>query len=248
VQFYEGYLKRYPNGEFAEKARYNLGNIYYLNLRDSAKAREEYEGFLEKYPMSQFAFAVGRRLAELYERDLQDYRKAIDVLEQISMHTPSREDWRQVRYEISDDYFRLDEFDQSIIEFKKLIGDQPAEHLSDEARLKLAAIYEIRRQWSEAITELQEVIQGTKCVECRRHSQFELVDCYASLEHYDQAIAALKKVDARPEDQDFIARRLAALEQSRRGPLREVNWQKTGRLPRRAAPAARPKSSSSESK
>lgn len=238
IEYYRQYLQKYPNGEFAEKSRYNLGNIYYLNLRDSAKAQEAYERFLEKYPTSQYAFTVGERLAELYERDLQDYRKAIEVLEQISLRTPSREDWRRVRFEIADDYFRLDEFDQAIIEFKKLIADQPAEHRSDEARLKLAAIYEIRKQWANAVDQLQEVVDRTNCGECRRHAQFEIVDCLASQEHYSQAIAALKQISPRLEDRDFMVQRMANLEERRRerGSPREIDWKKRGRPSRTALP------------
>ncbi len=238
VKLYQEYLKKYPRGEFAEKSLYNLGNIYYLNLRDTAQAKSTYERFLDVYPTSQYAFVVGGRLAELYERDLQDYRKAIDLLEQVSMRTPSREDWRRVRFEIADDYFRLDEFDQAIIEFNKLIQEEPDDHRSDEARIKLAAIYEIRKQWRDAINQLQQVLNQTKCAECRRHAEFEVVDCYASLERYDQAIATLKQFKPAPEDQKFVAQRLADLErlkQESRAP-QEVNWQKR---PRRRATSSK---------
>lgn len=236
VELYNSYLQKYPTGEFAEKSHYNLGNIYYLNLRDSAQARLTYEKFLEKFPTSQYGFTAGERLAELYELDLQDYRRAIDVLEQISLRTPSRGDWRRVRFRIADDYFRLDEFDQAVLEFKKLITDEPVDHRSDEARAKIAAIYEIRKQWPEAIKQLVAVIAQTKCSECLRHAQFEIVDCYASMEHYDQAIAALKQIPSRPEDRDFLAQRLAVLEQNRRDKRspREVDWRK--QAPRRRKP------------
>ncbi len=241
VMLYQSYLQKYPNGEFAEKGRYNLGNIYYLNLRDTARAQAAYEGFLEIYPNSQYAFMVGDRLAELYERDLLDYRKAIDILEQISLHTPSRDDWRRVRYKIATDYFHLDQFDQAIIEFKKLIQDQPGEHRSDEARIKLAAIYEIRRQWHEAIAQLQDIIDHSRCEDCRRHAQLEIVDCYASQEHLDQAIAALKRISPRPEDRDYVSQQLKELEKlknDRRSP-HEVNWIKKAPLKRRASAASR---------
>jgi tetratricopeptide (TPR) repeat protein len=241
VLLYESYLQRYPNGEFAEKGLYNLGNIYYLNLRNPEKAQTAYEGFLEKYPSSQYAFTVGDRLADLYERDIQDYRKAIDVLEQISLHTPSRDEWRRVRYKIATDYFHLDQFDQAIIEFKKLIQDQPDEQRSDEARIKLAAIYEIRKQWHEAVVQLQDIIDHSKCEECRRHAQLEIVDCYVSQERLDQAIAALKKINPRPEDRNFVAQQLAELERrksDRRTP-REVNWIKKSPPKRKASAAAR---------
>lgn len=237
VELYQEYLQKYPHGVYAEKSQYNLGNIYYLNLRQPAQAQQAYELFLEEYPSSQYAFTVGERLAELYEEDLQDYRKAIDVLEQISLRTPTRDDWRRVRYEIADDYFLLDEFDQAIIEFNRLIQDQPDERRSDEARIKLAAIYEIRKQWREAIDELQQVIDQSHCSDCRRHAQFEVVDCYASLEHYDQAIAALKSIHPRPEDQSFVTQRLAELEKlkNERHAPREVNWRRVPAPRRRKA-------------
>ncbi len=237
VQLYQAYLKKYPHGEYVEKSLYNLGNIYYLNLRDSKKARGAYEDFLNRYPNSQYAFTVGERLAELYERDLQDFRKAIDVLEQISMRTPSRKDWRRVRFEVANDYFRLDEFDQSIVEFNRLIQDQPNEDLSDQARIKIAAIYEIRKQWREAIGQLQQVINQSQCRECRRQAEFELVDCYAALERYDQAIAAIKQITPRPEDRDFLAQRLSELEKLRRSrhTPREVNWRTVRPRRRRAS-------------
>jgi outer membrane protein assembly factor BamD (BamD/ComL family) len=240
VLLYESYLQRYPNGEFAEKGLYNLGNIYYLNLRNPGKAQATYEDFLKKYPSSQYAFTVGDRLAELYERDIQDYRKAIDVLEQISRHTPSRDDWRRIRYKIATDYFHLDQFDQAIIEFKKLIQDQPEEHRSDEARIKLAAIYEIRKQWHDAVVQLQDIIDHSNCEECRRHAQLEIVDCYVSQERPDLAIAALKKINPRPEDRDFVAQRLAELENRRndRRTPHEVNWLRKSPPKRKASSAS----------
>lgn len=241
VLLYESYLQKYPNGEFAEKGLYNLGNIYYLNLRNPGKAQAAYERFLEKYPSSQYAFTAGDRLAELYERDIQDYRKAIDVLEQISLHTPSRDEWRRIRYKIATDYFHLDQFDQAIIEFKKLIQDQPEEHRSDEARIKLAAIYEIRKQWHEAVVQLQDIIDHSKCEECRRHAQLEIVDCYVSQDRLDQAIAALKKITPHPEDRDYVAQQLAELERrkiDRRSP-HEVNWIRKSPPKRKISSASR---------
>jgi predicted Zn-dependent protease len=240
VELYQDYLKRYPQGEFAEKSQYNLGNIYYLNLRDSAKAQMAYEKFLKKYPTSQYAFTAGERLAELYEMDLKDFRKAVDILEQISLHTPSRDDWCRVRYKIANDYFRLDEFDQAIIEYRKVINDSPDDHRADEARVKVAAIYEIRKQWHDAIEQLQQVITESKCEECRRHSQLEIVDCYASLERYDQAIAVLRQVSVRPEDHDFIAQRLATLEQQKnqRQAPKELSWKKAAEQRRASSKTA----------
>lgn len=241
VQLYNAYLQKYPQGQFSEKSLYNLGNIYYLNLRDSSKARESYQKFLEQYPTSQYAFNVGERLGQLYERDFEDYAKAIDMLEQVSLRTPSHQDWRRVRYEVAQDYFRLDQFDQAIVEFNKIIEDQPDDHRSDEARIELAAIYEIRQQWREAIAQLQQVIDRPKCDQCLRHAQFEIVDCYASLKRFDQAINALKQIPDNSDDHAYITRRLSELEQMKgeRHP-REVDW--THRAPatrrRRAAKGA----------
>lgn len=248
AQYYEAYLQKYPQGEFAERSLYNLGNVYYLHLRNAGKARVAYERFLKKYSTSQYAFTTGERLAELYERDLKDIRKAIEVLEEISMHTPSRNDWRRVRLEIANDYFRLDEFDQALLEYKKLIDDQPQEKRSDEARLKMAAVYEIRKQWHEAVNQLRQVTENSQCEECKRHAQFEIVDCYESLEQYDQALAMLQRISPRPEDEAFLSQRLAALQKKtrERNTQREVNWQRgVQRAPRgkskpsrrRAAPA-----------
>ncbi|MDD5544759.1 MAG: tetratricopeptide repeat protein [Acidobacteriia bacterium] len=225
VQLYNSYLQKYPNGQFSEKSLYNLGNIYYLNLRESNKARETYQKFLDRYPTSQYAFNVGERMGQLYERDLEDYAKAIEILEQVSLRTPSHQDWRRVRYEVAQDYFRLDQFDQAIVEFNKIIQDQPDDQRSDEARIELAAIYEIRQQWREAIAQLQQVIDRSHCDQCLRHAQFEIVDCYGSLKRYDQAIAALKQIPDAPADHAYLVRRLNELEEmkSERRP-REVDW------------------------
>lgn len=251
AKYYEGYLQKYPHGEFAERSLYNLGNVYYLRLRDAAKAQIAYEQFLKKYSTSQYAFTTGERLAQLYERDLKDIRKAIEVLEEISLRTPSRNEWRRVRLEIATDYFRLDEFDQALLEYKRLIDDQPKEKFSDEARLKMAAIFEIRKQWREATAQLREVIDHSQCAECKRHAQFEIVDCYESLEQYDQALAVLESISPSPEDKEFLGQRLAALKKKTRelNTQREVNWERgRQRAPRANSKVSRRKPASAESR
>src|SRR5215470_1580808 len=52
---YERFLGRNPTGEDSLKARFQLANIYYFNLRHYDQARAQYQALLDQDPASQYA-------------------------------------------------------------------------------------------------------------------------------------------------------------------------------------------------
>src|SRR5947207_1235085 len=66
VARYEEFLKDNPRHEQAAVVRFQVGNIYYLNLRQYDRAIQHYIHLLEDFPHAPQAVLTTQRLAECY--------------------------------------------------------------------------------------------------------------------------------------------------------------------------------------
>ncbi len=72
IEYYELYLREYPNSEYAPQAQKRIGELY--EEAKSVKAITTYEDFLQKYPNSEYAPEVSNRLELLHFENAKSLR------------------------------------------------------------------------------------------------------------------------------------------------------------------------------
>lgn len=222
---YEEYLSSDPHGPEAEEAEFALADIYFHNLKRYDLARDRYTLFLGHSPTSAHAYEARQRLAEVLV-ETKAIPDAIAQYETLLEEHPDTPDRRKIRTIIADLYFQKGDISQSEIEYDRVVAGVPYDELTEQALLRLAAIYHlIRGQEERAIPAYDQVAQSTDDPAVRRSALYSLSETYASLFRYDEAIKTLERIDD-PAEAGYVAQRAAELERQKRehADAPEVDW------------------------
>jgi tol-pal system protein YbgF len=93
VGAFEGLLARYPNGEFADNARYWLGETYYVK-RDYAAALIQFQRVLANYPLSPKVPGSMLKIGYIHS-DRNDWKRARATLQDVTSKFPDSAEARQ---------------------------------------------------------------------------------------------------------------------------------------------------------
>jgi tetratricopeptide (TPR) repeat protein len=222
---YEEYLATNPQGPEAEDAELALADIYYHNLKQYDRARDRYADFLQTYPSSDHAYDARQRLAEA-QVELKALPEAIAQYETLLEEHPDTPDRRTIRATIADLYYQRGDYNQSELEYDRVVANAPYDELTEQALLRLASIYHlIRGQEERAIPTYDRVAQSTDDPDVRRTALYSLSETYASLFRYDEAIATLARIDD-PAEAAYVAQRTAELQRQKKEHVDapEVDW------------------------
>jgi tetratricopeptide (TPR) repeat protein len=210
AELYEHYLERYPDGDNSLRVRFKTANIYFANLHRYDRAAGHYREFLNQAgPAEPETRVVRERLAESLAELGRSY-EAIAEFENIAPQDPAER--RRIRLRIADLYFDQRNYSQALTEYSKITDETTYDEICERAYLREASIYQLeRKQYQQALPIYQKLRAQTSDSKVRRRALYNISDCYASLDQYDDAVKALREIKDRSE-QDYVARRIADLE------------------------------------
>jgi tetratricopeptide (TPR) repeat protein len=239
--------ERDPEGKYAAPACLNIGNIYYLNLRQIKNAVDEYKKLIEEQPESPEASKAREQLATIYENELNDLTQAIAQYDKL-LEAPHPENRADILFKRANAYFNLEDYNRAWRELR-LIEDsgEGGTHLLDQVRLKLGNIDQIRRQYSDAADYFKKVLTSP-CPECRHRAILNLCETYEALLDFDRAIETIRMLDHTPEDEKLTAQEVARLteKKQRMASGASLNWNYPHQTPPKVTPKARSTQQSSK--
>lgn len=210
---YENYLRENPSGDKALEARFQLANVYYLNLGRYDQARAHYREFLSMSPSHADAPVARERLAEVLAELGRSY-EAIAEYENINSQDAAER--RRIRLRIADLYSDQKNYNQALTEYEKVIEAGAYDELTEQAYLREAAIYHIARgQFQMALPVYRKLAAASDDPEVQRRALYGMADCFAGLYQFDDAIKTLRQIKDESE-QAYITRRIAEMEHSKR--------------------------------
>ena len=209
---YERYLMANPGGPESPAARFQLANIYYLNLHRYDQARVHYTALLNEEPSNPDAFQARERLAEVLAELGRSY-EAIAEFE--NLDTADAIERRRIRLRIAELYVDQKNYNQALTEYEKVTDAGVYDELTEQAYQREASVYHIARgQYSQALPIYQKLAAETANAETRRRALYGISDCYAGLYRFEEAIKTLHEIRDDSE-QAHIKTRLAELEQQK---------------------------------
>src|SRR5215471_5035256 len=214
AELYEHYLDRYPDGDASLRARVKAANIYFANLHRYDRAAGHYREFLNQAgPGEPETRTVRERLAE----SLAELGRSYEAIAEYENITPQDQtDRRRIRLRIADLYFDQRNYSQALTEYSKITDESSYDEICESAYLREASIYQLeRKQYQQALPIYQKLRAQTSDSKVRRRALYNISDCYASLDQYEEAVKALREIKD-PSEQDYVARRIADLEQQAR--------------------------------
>jgi tetratricopeptide (TPR) repeat protein len=206
--------ERNRQGPYAAQALLNIGNIYYLNQRRIRDAITTYEKLIDALPGTTEERRAREQLAKIFENEIGDLTAAIAQYDKLLERT-DLENRSEVQYLRANTHFKMDEFNQALLELRRLEAEGISGHLAHLVYLKIGAIYQIQHKYEDALICFQKV-GDAPCPECRRHATLDTVKTYESLFDFDRAIEAMKKLDPSPENRKLIDQEIVRLAQKRK--------------------------------
>ena len=209
---YEQFIERNPSGEQSLDARFKLANIYYFNLRRYEQARAHYAALLYQDSSNPNAHVARERLAEVLGELGRSY-EAIAEYENLSPRDTTER--RRIRLRIADLYFDQKNYSQALTEYDKVIESAEYDEMSEQAYLREASIYNSRSQYQLSLVAYQKLASESSDPEVQMRATYGLVDCYAGLYQFDEAIKILRSIKDERE-REHIAQRITELETQKR--------------------------------
>lgn len=125
-------VAQYPKSEFAPKAQFTIGDYYY-NIQSYDEAMAAYKRVTDLYPSSEEASRATALVEELSEIQASfSYNEAMKL-------------------------FEAKDYDRAVPALQEIIRDYPGTYTELAAYCNLGLVYEITRQWSQAVENYQVV-------------------------------------------------------------------------------------------
>lgn len=172
---YAEFTGNYPESAYLEEIQQKLGNLYFFNLHDFAKARETYKVMLEKFPQSRWIKIAQSRIKLIEDNPENNY-------------DPLR------IYVQAERYYEEKKYEDSLELFRKLIAGFGQTRLAVEAQYNVAEIYLYKTNQTErAIEEYQRTIDLYGQSLFAGKSMYKIGECYKKLLKFSEAISAYEK-------------------------------------------------------
>ena len=205
---------RERQGAYGARALLNIGNIYYLNMRKLQDAVDTYNKLVEQYPGRPEEAKARKQLASIYGNEIGDLTQAILEYDRL-LELPELEDRGEVQYQRAKACFLKGDYDRSLRELRHMEEEGVSGHLAHQVYLKIGNIYQIQKKYEEAAACFQKV-KDAPCIDCRRRARIHLMETYEALFDFDRALAAIRSLNATPDNQAVVARELKRLAEKRR--------------------------------
>jgi tetratricopeptide (TPR) repeat protein len=203
-------------GKLAPQALLNIGDIYYLNLRQLKSAIEYYDKLTREFPAAPEALQARRQLAAIYmnEEIILDLDQAIAQYDKI-LEAGDLADRQEIRFQRAEAIFKNGDYSRALRELSSLEEEGVNDGLAARISLRIGTIYMIEKRYSEAVEPFRKILASNN-VECRRRAILNLAECYENLYDFQNAVETLRKLDATPENEQLILKEIERLNKKRR--------------------------------
>jgi len=201
--------EHYPDTDKAPQALLLAGDILLLNLQKEQEALLSYLLVERDYPETPWGQAARQRGAEIYKYRLQDYGRALVAYQKILDSKSS--DSEKTQYEIADTYFRMNNFEQTRIEFESLLNDYPETKLFPEALYRIGSVFFLEGKHSDAMTVLQKLCHDYPDDAFALEGYFSLAQIHEERGELSKALQVLKGLQGRYAKESILEQRIAQI-------------------------------------
>ncbi len=203
--------QRDGHGRYAARALLNIGNIYYLNLRQLKGAIQYFDKLTQEFPDTPEALQARRQLASIYtnEEVIRDPDQAIAQYDRL-LDADNLPDRDEIEFLRADAYFKKGENDRAIRALTSLEDSPVSGRLAAQVELKIGDIYQVEQRFADAIGPYSKVLTSD-CQECRERAIKSLAESYENLMDFGKAIETIGMLNKIPENEQFIRKEVERL-------------------------------------
>lgn len=203
--------QHYPNTETAPRALLLAGDILLLNLQQEQESLLSFLLLERDYPDTQWCPTARRRVAEIYKYHLQDYDRALVAYQKLLENKSP--DKAAIQYEIADTYFRMNNFEQTRIEFEILLNDYPESPLLPEALYRIGSAFFLEGNLKEAVPVLRKLCHDYPDHSFSMEAYYLLAQVHEERGELRKALGILEGLKGRYSKDSLLAQRIAQIRQ-----------------------------------
>lgn len=147
----------HPDFVLAPRALFRTGEIQNLFLKRFHDALYSFHNLERDYADSPFVNDALKQEAEIYKNRLRDYGRAAALYQKLL--DLGLEPADRFQYELSDCYFRLNNFEQARIEFENLLKNWPESPLKTEVEYRIGMSYALDGKPKKAETAFRAILK-----------------------------------------------------------------------------------------
>ena len=165
---------------------------------DYTQAAEEYERFLYQYPTGELSLAARLKLANIYYLNLHRYEPARAHYQELLRQDASQAEAPVARERLAEVLAELGRIYEAVAEYEKLNPSAPDERR--RIRLKIAGLYFDQKDFSQALTEYQKVIDAAEYDDLSEQAYSRQASIYITRSQYQPALDVYQKLAANSTD------------------------------------------------
>ncbi len=207
---YEKVVSKNPGGHLATDALYQIGNIYYLNLRDYQKAIDSYRKLVATSPGSSFSPDAQRRIAEIYREKFGDLNGAVSEYQRFVKVFPKEAD--RARYRMAECYILLKEFDKAREQYENILKESPDIDYKDDVLYQIANSYYLEGKTSEAKKGFEELVEKFPETRFMADARFGIALAFEEEGNLQEALNRLTQLRSIYHDQKVLDLRIRGVQ------------------------------------
>ena len=165
---------------------------------DYAQSAEEYERYLYQYPTGEASLAARFKLANIYYLNLHRYDQARAHYQEFLRQDGAHADAATARERLAEVLAELGRTYEAINEYETLNPLDAGERR--RIRLKIADLYFDQKNFSQALTEYQKVIETAEYDEASEQAYLRRASIYVTRNQYQLALDAYQQLAANSPD------------------------------------------------
>lgn len=207
---YRDIYEDHPDFVLAPNALFRAGEVQNLFVKRFHDALLLFHNLERDYPDSPFVAEALRQEAEIYKSRLRDYGRAAALYQKLldlGMEPADR-----FQYELSDCYFRLNNFEQARIEFENLLKSWPESSLTTEVEYRIGMSYALDGNLKEAEKAFRTILKQKPDDSFAVETKFSLASVLEDQERLREALKVLRELEGIYPAPEALQRKIEKIE------------------------------------
>jgi TolA-binding protein len=210
INQYQDIFEDHPDFVLAPRALFRAGEVQNLFLKRFHDALLSFHNLERDYPDSVFVNDALVQEAEIYKNRLRDYGRAAALYQKLldlGMEPSDR-----FQYELSDCYFRLNNFEQARIEFENLLKSWPDSGLITEVEYRIGMTYALDGKPVEAEAVFRKILKEKADDPFAVETKFSLAAVLEDQERLRESLKVLKELEGIYPAPEALQRKIEKVE------------------------------------
>lgn len=220
IELYSEIYEDYPGSDLAAQALFRTGEVQNLFLQRFHDALLSFHHLERDYPDSPFVADALKQEAAIYKNRLRDYGRAAALYQKLL--DLGMEPGDRFQYELSDCYFRLNNFEQARIEFENLLKKWPTSDLQTEVEYRIGMTYALDGKLKEAERAFRTILEEKPDDAFAVETRFGLASVLEEQERLREALRIFRELEGVYPAPEALQRKIETIEERIRKKKRAV--------------------------